>query len=107
MSIYQCDECGCAENTALGWYHCRNKSERMLGAEFKNGTKLCSACSPSSFADGSNYSKGGEWHNEFIRTFLPHDTCFTNRGGNLEHKESGLIGVELYEKYGSIVEYKK
>lgn len=106
MSIYQCDKCGCAENTALGWYHCRNKSERMLGAEFKDGTKLCSSCSPSMFADGSNFSKGGGWHNQFTRTFLPKGVCFTNMDGNLECKNSGLIGTALYDNYGRDAEYE-
>lgn len=67
MGIYACDYCHCRENTALGWYHSSFSSERMLGADYPDGTKLCSACTPSSFAGGSKMSKGGKWHGQFDR----------------------------------------
>ena len=45
MSIFKCDKCGCAENTALSRFWARNK----------NDPKLCSECDP----------KIGKWHRRF------------------------------------------
>lgn len=64
MSLYQCEQCGCQENTATGCYWGREK-------------KLCSFCGD------------GEWHGKFKRKFLPKGLFKTNRVGNLEHKETG------------------
>lgn len=105
MSIYQCDECGCAENTSLGWYHSRN-NERLTPDGYL-GKALCSACAPTYYGSGAPNKFNGNWHNKFIRHFLPHGSCFTNRVGNLEHKESGLIGNELYEKHAKLTPYIK
>ena len=81
MSIYQCDECGCAENTALGWYHCRDWKDvtppEMLGK------KLCSACGPTHYPDGTPIEKMGKWHGRFERTFYPKGTMETDERGNL------------------------
>lgn len=105
MSIFQCQVCGCAENTACGWYHSRfseslNKPEDI-------GVAKCSACGPSTFPDGTNNERIGKWHNRFKRRFLPHGEFFTNENGNIEHVHSGLVGNEVYEVYGADVMYPK
>jgi len=100
MSIYQCDNCGCAENTSLGAYHSRN-SERLTPAGFL-GKKLCSACAPTTFANGkANDRFNGLWHGRFKRVFLPKGEFFTNNQGNIEHISSGLIGNDAYRELGS------
>ena len=45
MSIFKCEKCGCAENTALCRYNVRKEGEPAL----------CSECDP----------KIGKWHNCF------------------------------------------
>jgi len=45
MSIFKCEKCGCAENTALCRYNFREK----------DSPALCSECDP----------KIGKWHNSF------------------------------------------
>ena len=103
MSIFQCDECGCAENTACGWYHCRN-NERLTPKDIL-GKALCSACAPLNFAGGEPIRDfNGKWHGVFKRTFLPKGEFKTNGEGNLEHIESGLVGGEAYKKFGSDTE---
>lgn len=104
MSIFQCVKCGCAENTACGWYHSRN-SERVTPKEFL-GKALCSACAPKSYTSGEPTKFNGIWHGRFDQTFLPMNSCFTNQQGNLEHAETGLIGNTLYEKFGRSKSYK-
>lgn len=84
MSIYQCDECGCAENTALGWYHCRN-SETLVDPKYF-GKKLCSVCSPTHFRDGTPIEDAGKWHGRFKRKFYPKGSMETDRFGNLVPK---------------------
>lgn len=81
MSIYQCDECGCAENTALGWYHCRTMKDLVDKKYF--GKKLCSACGPTHFTGGDAISKMGKWHGKFERVFYPIGTMETDEHGNL------------------------
>ena len=104
MSIYQCDKCGCAENTSLGAYHSRN-SKNVTPVKFL-GMKLCSACAPRFFAGGSeNMRFNGEWHGRFKRRYLPKGEFFTNDKGNIEHIKSGLAGNEAYAEYGSDSEY--
>lgn len=104
MSIYQCDSCGCAENTALGWYHPRT-SVRLNKPE-EIGRKLCSACALTEYPSGESRKKfNGTWHCKFKRTFLPKGEFFTNEQGDLEHIKSGLIGDKVYKKYGREKEY--
>lgn len=59
------------------------------------GKLLCSACGPTHYNDG-NQTKYGKWHNQFPRTFLPKGMFFTNRVGNLEHKETGSDRIMQY-----------
>lgn len=108
MSIYQCENCGCAENTALGGV--TRKTERMFnlfdwtGIESLRGKLLCSACSPKIYRDGKQ-TKFGKWHNVFERTYLPMNSCFTNDNGDLEHRETGLLEEEIYAKFGRKEQY--
>ena len=73
MSLFQCDKCGCIENTACCgyWYRSFSKSN-------PKSLKWCSFCDPDIKA----------WHFKFSRRFLPKDMFYTNREGNLSHKEN-------------------
>ena len=71
MSLFQCDKCGCVENTALSnWAW--NKYEE------KNPEELCSECDPSI----------NKWHNQFPKLYLELGKWKTDKEGNLEHIES-------------------
>ncbi|WP_372833082.1 hypothetical protein [Pontibacterium sp.] len=91
MSVFQCENCGCVENTALavqgfkGW---PEKSFDWSYAPERKGKLLCSACGPVKTRSGQA-TEFGEWHDEFERTFLPLGQFKTNSRGNLEHIESG------------------
>lgn len=98
MSLFQCDNCGCVENTALS-------SQGFVGifedffdwtyAPERRGMKLCSACGPTHYSDGQ-LTKYGKWHNVFSREYLPAGMFETNAKGNLSHKENG---DDDYRKY--------
>lgn len=97
MSLFQCGHCGCCENTALtgvGTEHCA-EWYNWEGIEEREGKKLCSACAPTKYEDGTK-TQYGKWHGEFPRVFLPKGKFKTNRVGNLEHIESGS---EDYRQY--------
>ena len=87
MSLYQCEKCGCIENTALGWYHCRNRMETNLPPELV-GKKLCSVCGPTKLKSGEPIGRTGEWHGKFERRFFKKDSLCTNEEGCLSHKDS-------------------
>ena len=82
MSLFQCEECGCRENTATCNYWIRDEEESAC-----KGRKLCSACDPDI----------GQWHGEFKRLFLPVGMFVTNREGNLSHKDTGETNLAAYE----------
>lgn len=92
MSLFQCENCGCCENTALS-----SQGFSVPFAEFfdwryapeRKGMRLCSVCGPAYYRDGSPSGYGVEWHNVFDRVFLPKGEFFTNSVGNLEHRETG------------------
>jgi hypothetical protein len=98
MSLFQCENCGCAENTALSFQgfkvmaHCFD----WTGKEHLNGKKVCSACGPEKDKHGGD-TECGKWHNQFKRTFLPIGMFKTNGVGNLEHKETGETNYKKYE----------
>ena len=71
MSLYQCEQCGAKENTAVGAYWGREK-------------KICSQCDT------------GVWHNRFPRIVLPMGMFKTNKEGNLAHIETGDTDVKKY-----------
>ena len=89
MSLFQCEECGCVENTALCSYWSRLLRE--------DSRKLCSACTPDKFSDGTNNRKGGRWHGRFKRIYLPKGMFKTNKVGNLEHIKTGSENYSEYE----------
>jgi hypothetical protein len=82
VSIYQCEKCGCAENTACGHYHCRDWQE---WPEEYRGKKLCSACGPPQYSDGTP-TRLGKWHGRFERTYYPLGSMETDGNGNLREK---------------------
>lgn len=97
MSLFQCEHCGCMENTAfspLG--NVFSDLYDWKGIEDREGKKLCSACGPSKLNNGSD-TKFGKWHGKFNRVFLPKDMFFTNSVGNLQHKENGDEDFRKYE----------
>ena len=61
MSLYQCQSCGCVENTALGLYWSRSEP---IWPEAIQGKALCSECAPATFNHGSP-SGYGVWHQRF------------------------------------------
>lgn len=87
MSLYQCDKCGCIENTATANFWFRNDK----GSACK-GAKLCSACDPDI----------NKWHGQFKRMYLPRGQFVKDAQGNLEHKDTK---ESPYEKYVSDKEY--
>lgn len=94
MSLYQCEQCGCKENTACGWYHYTEHTDLKY-----NRRKLCSACAPTNFSDGTPTDFTGEWHGDFQRTFYPKGVMMTNRVGNLDYKpkfKSHPFGSRLF-----------
>lgn len=91
MSLFQCGNCGCCENTALSGQGCDGYAEQFYdwtGLEDRKGKKLCSACGPTRFSDGEA-TRFGKWHGQFERVFLPGGMFQTARNGNLEHIHSG------------------
>jgi len=90
MSLFQCEHCGCAENTALSLQGTKGIDDWFdwTGIEDRKGKLLCSACGPPKDEDGDD-TKLGTWHGEFERVFLPMGEFKTNREGNLEHVKTG------------------
>jgi hypothetical protein len=98
MSLFQCGNCGCCENTSLAGQGCNGYAETFYdwtGIENLKGKRLCSACAPVKYSDGTP-TMFGKWHNIFKRTYLPMGKFRTNKVGNLEHKETGS---ENYHQY--------
>lgn len=100
MSLFQCEHCGCCENTALSNQGCGEwfaKHMDWSGMPERKGMKLCSACQPAKFSDGEVNDEGGNWHNAFPRVFLPKGQFHTNRVGNLAHNETGDEDFTKYQ----------
>lgn len=98
MSLFQCENCGCCENTALACQGCDGYATEFFdwaGLEDRKGKKLCSACAPTRHADGTQ-TEFGKWHGEFDRVFLPEGMFRTAKNGNLEHAESGSQDFRKY-----------
>ena len=96
MSLFQCQNCGCCENTALGHYWCAKRVDSYIwdGIEDRKGKNLCSECGPKLYSDG-NETGFGKWHNQFDKVILPKGMFKTNHQGNLEHIETG----KSYKEY--------
>lgn len=88
MSLFQCEECGCVENTALAAQGFRGLFERYFDWSYapeRQGKLLCSVCGPTHYNDSSP-TKFGKWHGEFTRHYLPLGEYETCPKGNLQHK---------------------
>lgn len=97
MSLYQCEQCGCCENTALAMQPGTPPEVfDWAGILDREGLHLCSACMPTRYRDGTSVSKAGGWHNQFDRVFLPLGKFKTNQRGNLEHIETGSEDYRAY-----------
>lgn len=91
MSLFQCENCGCVENTALSSQGFNGFFEKFFDwgyAPELKGKKLCSACGPVKYSDGDD-TEYGRWHGVFTREYLPIGMFVTNGAGNLAHKETG------------------
>lgn len=98
MSLFQCENCGCCENTALSSQGFNGFFEKLYDWSYApelKGMKLCSACGPVKYSDGEA-TEYGEWHNRFPRVYLPKGMFITNGVGNLEHKETGSDDINKY-----------
>lgn len=97
MSLFQCENCGGRENTALSLQGTKAISEYFdwTGIEDRKGKFLCSACAPAKHSDGTD-SKLGAWHGEFPQLFLPIGEFKTNGQGNLEHIQTGDTDIQKY-----------
>ena len=90
MSLFQCEVCGCCENTALacqGFQYMADCFSWTYAPE-REGMKLCSACGPTHYRT-EGPSKFGKWHDVFERTFLPKGEFHTNDRGDLQHTATG------------------
>ncbi len=90
MSLFQCEVCGCIENTALAFQGIKPMADDFdfTGIENRKGKLLCSECAPTKFNDGTDTGLG-KWHGEFEKKYLPLGEYKTDRRGNLEHIETG------------------
>ena len=96
MSLFQCGRCGCVDNTVYGvsGEEYRSRFYDWTGIEDRLGKDLCCACAPTRYAKSKEQAKTmggkpyGQWHNQYDRNFLPMDMFYTNRVGNLAHKET-------------------
>lgn len=100
MSLFQCEHCGCCENTACAAQGFKPSFMRKLFdwsyAPEREGKYLCSACGPTHYRNGEK-TEYGVWHDEFKRRFLPMGEFKTNDRGNLEHIEHGNEDFVIYE----------
>lgn len=96
MSLFQCQYCGCCENTAKGLSRVYGRIFDWKGMEERKDMKLCSACAPPYYVGGAATGFGA-WHQRFPRRFLPKGMFRTARNGNLEHKENGDQDYKKYE----------
>ena len=98
MSLIQCENCGCLDNTALTSMTSKWRPDIFdwAGIEDRTGKQLCCVCLPAKFSDGTSVEKAGVWHNKFDRIFLEKGKWFTNTEGNLEHKETGETDYRKY-----------
>jgi hypothetical protein len=95
MSLFQCAECGCVENTACCHYHAKD-FEELTPKEYL-GRALCCVCGPTHYPNGEPIEGAGTWHGEFKRVFLPKGEWITNRVGNLEHKVTGETDYRTHQ----------
>lgn len=99
MSLFQCEVCGCCENTALAAQGFKVSFMQELFdwsyAPERKGNLLFSACGPVKYRSGEP-TRYGKWHGEFSRVFLPKGQFKTNERGNLEHIETGSENFKAF-----------
>ena len=97
MSLYQCEVCGCCENTALAMQGFKGIEDGFdyTGIEDRKGKLLCSECGPAK-DDDDDRSGFGKWHGEFPKVLLPPGKFKTNKDGNLEHIQTGSIDFRKF-----------
>lgn len=97
MSLFQCEVCGCRENTALSWHGFRMFRDDIdwAYAPEREGLRLCSACGPTQFKSGEP-TDCGVWHGQFERVFLPLGMFVTSQRGGLAHKDTGDENYRAY-----------
>ena len=93
MSLYQCEKCGCVENTAVGHFWARSIID--WPPEYKD-KKLCSECGPSTFPDGKP-TEYGKWHGKFEKR---------SAAGMLIDNEGFLWSVAAVER-GAVPKHKR
>ncbi len=103
MSLFQCENCGCVENTACCQYHAKD-IEQLTPKQYL-GKELCCVCGPTHYPSGEPIEDMGEWHNRFKRVFLPKGEWKTNSVGNLEHIATGETNY-MKHQIDPIEEYK-
>jgi hypothetical protein len=113
MSLFQCDRCGCLENTACtNGYHIRSSLQNEKGEAVESYRQImglkpgqpfgayCSVCTPVWFTEEGAYGVGphseSRWHGKFERRFLPKGLFHTNEDGNLAHIETLNTDVDKY-----------
>ena len=98
MSLIQCDNCGCVENTACTMMTAKwtPNDYDWTGIEDRKGMKLCCICLPTKYSDGTEVERAGKWHGRFDRVFLEKGKWKTNNVGNLENIETGDTNYSKY-----------
>lgn len=112
MSLFQCDRCGCVENTALseGGYLISGLVTEDEPPEIVKSYKAavglkeeepfgnyCCVCCPMQFDKKGEFKIFEEkdrrqWHSDFPRTFLAKGEWETDERGNLRNKKTGQVG---------------
>ena len=72
MGLFKCAKCECIENTALGLYWMKNRTDCFLWNEENEkyaGKQLCSECAPEHYSDGK-LTGMGEWHGKFPKEHI-------------------------------------
>lgn len=98
MSLFQCENCGCVENTALASQGFNGFFEKLYDWSYapeRKGMRLCSACGPVKYSDGAE-TRYGKWHKVFPRQYLPKGMFETSKSGNLCHKETKSEDYQSY-----------
>ena len=100
MSLYQCEKCGCVENTACGHYWSAIFGREMF-SDYQNGTNekmlLCSACGPLKFKNGES-TDFGKWHGIFRQRFFELNSLYTDGSGNVRFKGTDTYPTKEDEK---------
>lgn len=78
MPLFQCAQCGCVENTALGDFWWRRDHDKL--------PPLCSGCSPTI----------GKWHGQFPQE-QPGDSYYTDAEGFLQETTDGSRATQRHE----------